>query len=118
MLEVEHLTKYYRRHLAVDDVSFRVGGGEIVGLLGPNGAGKTSVLRCICGILKITSGRISIAGHSLQEDEIAAKRSIAFVPEVPNPYELLTVREHLQFVAMAYGSMERLDERATELLDR
>jgi ABC-2 type transport system ATP-binding protein len=118
MLVVEHLTKYYRRHLAVDDLSFQVNAGEIVGLLGPNGAGKTTVLRSICGILKLSSGRVTIAGHSLQEQEIAAKRSIAFVPEVPNPYELLTVYEHLRFVAMAYGETEDLQSRMDALLDR
>ncbi|MBW3623135.1 MAG: ABC transporter ATP-binding protein [Armatimonadetes bacterium] len=118
MLVVENLTKYYRRHLAVDDLSFHVNAGEIVGLLGPNGAGKTTVLRSICGILKLSSGRVTIAGHNLQEQEIDAKRSIAFVPEVPNPYELLTVREHLRFVAMAYGETEDLESRMDALLDR
>ena len=118
MLEVEHLTKYYRRYLAVDDLSFHVRGGEIVGLLGPNGAGKTTVLRSVCGILKLSSGRVTIDGHSLQDEEIEAKRSIAFVPEVPNPYELLTVREHLDFVAMAFGATENLEARGAELLER
>jgi ABC-2 type transport system ATP-binding protein len=118
MLVVENLTKYYRRHLAVDDLSFRVDGGEIVGLLGPNGAGKTTVLRSICGILKLSSGRVEIAGYSLQDHEIDAKRSIAFVPEVPNPYELLTVREHLRFVALAYNQTEGLEGRIDALLER
>ena len=118
MLTVSNLTKYYRRHLAVEDLSFQVGDGEIVGLLGPNGAGKTTVLRSICGILKISAGRIESAGFSLQENEIETKRSIAFVPEVPNPYELLTVKEHLHFVAMAYGSTKGVEERADALLER
>ncbi len=118
LLDVKHLTKYYRRHLAVDDLSFSVGAGEIVGLLGPNGAGKTTVLRSICGILKLSSGQVTLAGRSLQEQEIEAKRTIAFVPEVPNPYELLTVREHLHFVAMAFGARDGVDARADELLNR
>jgi ABC-2 type transport system ATP-binding protein len=118
MLEVENLTKFYRRFQAVRGLSFRVEPGEIVGLLGPNGAGKTTVLRSICGILKLTSGRVRIAGYSLQDQEIEAKRRLAFVPEVPNPYELLTVKEHLRFIAMAYGAMEGMDERAEALLRR
>lgn len=118
MLKVENLTKYYRRYRAVENLNFHVGDGEIVGLLGPNGAGKTTVLRCICGILKLSEGKVWIAGHSLQDEEIPAKRALAFVPEVPNPYELLTVREHLRFVAMAYNAVEDMDARADELLAR
>jgi ABC-2 type transport system ATP-binding protein len=118
MLKVENLTKYYRRYRAVENLNFHVADGEIVGLLGPNGAGKTTVLRCICGILKLSEGRVWISGHNLQEEEIPAKRALAFVPEVPNPYELLTVREHLRFVAMAYNATEDMDVRADELLAR
>lgn len=118
MLRVSGLVKYYRRNLAVDGVSFEVRDGEIVGLLGPNGAGKTTVLRCITGIIQPTEGQIEVDGVRLSDNENAVKRRLAFVPEVPTPFEMLTVYEHLRFVAMAYDTMDRFDERADELMDR
>lgn len=116
-LAVEHLTKRYRQLLAVDDVSFEVAGGSIVGLLGPNGAGKTTILRSIAGIVQPSGGRIVIAGVDLGRDEVAAKRHLGFVPEVPNPYDLLTVAEHLEFVARAYGRRDTAPV-AAELMQR
>ncbi len=118
MLNVENLSKYYRTTLAVDDVSFNVADGEILGLLGPNGAGKTTILRSIAGILQFSGGRIIIGGYDLAKNEQQAKRSLAFVPEVPNPYEMLTVYEHLRFTAMAYNTLEKFEERAHMLLER
>lgn len=118
MLVIEGLTKRYKTTLAVDDMSFTVENGEILGLLGPNGAGKTTILRSVAGIVQPNSGRIMINGHDLSKDEQQAKRSLAFVPEVPNPYDLLTVYEHLRFVAMAYDTMDKFDERASNLLER
>lgn len=102
MLEVTALTKYYGDYAAVRDLSFAVRGGEIVGLLGPNGAGKTTTIRCITSILEPTSGRITIDGYDIVRQTEAAKRGLAYVPEVPNPYDLLTVFEHLRFIAAAY----------------
>src|SRR5262245_24692151 len=78
LLAIENLTKYYGRTRAVDNLSFSVAGGEIVGLLGPNGAGKTTALRCIATILQPTAGRITICGHDLATDELNAKRSLAY----------------------------------------
>ncbi|MCX8052402.1 MAG: ABC transporter ATP-binding protein [Armatimonadetes bacterium] len=118
MLRVSNLVKYYKRTLAVDGVSFEVANGEIVGLLGPNGAGKTTTLRCITGIVQPTDGVIEIDGINLAEREEEAKRRLAFVPEVPTPYEMLTVLEHLRFIAMAYQTMTRFEERAEALLRR
>lgn len=118
MLKVANLVKYYKRTLAVDGVSFEVGDGEIVGLLGPNGAGKTTVLRCITGIVQATEGSIEVDGILLAEREEDVKRRIAFVPEVPSPYEMLTVVEHLRFIAMAYQTMDGFDERAEALMRR
>ena len=118
MLKVTNLVKYYKRTLAVDAISFEVADGEIVGLLGPNGAGKTTVLRCITGIVQTTDGVIEIDGINLAEREEDAKRRVAFVPEVPTPYEMLTVTEHLRFIAMAYQTMDRFEERAETLLRR
>lgn len=117
MLKVTNLTKYYKRKLAVDSVSFEVNDGEIIGLLGPNGAGKTTILRCVTGIIQPTEGNIEVDGFTFAEQE-EVKCRIAFVPEVPTPYELLTVTEHLRFIAMAYQTLEHFDERATELMHR
>lgn len=117
MLQVQNLSKRFGGSLAVDDLSFSVNAGEIVGLLGPNGAGKTTTIRCIASLLQPTSGRILLQGHDVSENPVAAKRALAFVPEVPNPYEMLTVMEHLRFVAAAYKMEEEL-VHAEEILTR
>jgi len=116
LLRVDNLVKYYKRFLAVDGVSFCVNDGEIVGLLGPNGAGKTTILRCVTGIVQPSEGIIEVDGISLADREEEAKRRLAFVPEVPTPYEMLTVYEHLRFIAMAYQTMNYFDERAENLM--
>jgi ABC-2 type transport system ATP-binding protein len=117
MLQVLNLSKRFGGMLAVDDLTFTVNGGEIVGLLGPNGAGKTTTIRCVASLLQPTSGHILLNGHDVSDDPVAAKRALAFVPEVPNPYEMLTVMEHLRFVAAAYGMEEEL-VHAEEILTR
>ncbi|MBC8102872.1 MAG: ABC transporter ATP-binding protein [Cytophagales bacterium] len=121
LLLVRSLSKRYRKFQALTDLSFTVSSGEIVGLLGPNGAGKTTSLRCIAGIVRPTTGSILVDGCDLLgggEAEREAKRRIAFVPEQPNPYELLTVWEHLKFIALAYGTTDGFDTRAAQLLVR
>jgi ABC-2 type transport system ATP-binding protein len=118
VLEVQNLTKQYRKFVALSDLSFSVGSGEIVGLLGPNGAGKTTCLRCITGIVRPTAGSIRVGGFDMATQDQEAKRRLAFVPEQPNPYEMLTVWEHLRFVALAYNFKEGFEERATALLTR
>lgn len=118
MLEVQHLTKEYKNLRAVDDLSFTIQPGEIVGLLGPNGAGKTTALRCIAGILRPTSGRVAINGHDIVLEQGQAKSGMSFVPELPSLYDLLTVEEHLKFVAMCFDAMENFESRADTLFDR
>jgi ABC-2 type transport system ATP-binding protein len=118
MLEVRDLVKEYKNLRAVDGLSFTIQPGEIVGLLGPNGAGKTTALRCVAGILRPTAGSISINEFDLIRQQAQAKMQMAFVPELPSLYELLTVEEHLRFVAMCFDSMVDFDARATELLCR
>jgi ABC-2 type transport system ATP-binding protein len=117
MLQVQNLWKRFGDAWAVSDLSFHVNAGEIVGLLGPNGAGKTTTIRCVASLLQPTQGRILLDGHDVTEDPVAAKRALAFVPEVPNPYEMLTVMEHLRFVAAAYRMEEEL-VHAEEILRR
>ncbi|MCE5321825.1 ABC transporter ATP-binding protein [bacterium] len=118
MLRISNLVKYYKKTLAVDGLSFDVADGEIVGLLGPNGAGKTTILRCITGIVQPSEGTIEIDGLDLEHNEQEVKRRVSFVPEVPTPYEMLTVTEHLRFIAMAYQTMDNFDMRAESLLRR
>jgi ABC-2 type transport system ATP-binding protein len=116
LLTVRNLTKYYKTTLAVDNVSLAVNDGEIVGLLGPNGAGKTTMLRSITGIVQPTEGEIEVDGMLLSRQEREVKKRLAFVPEVPSPYEMLTVLEHVRFIAMAYDTLSTFSERSTELL--
>jgi ABC-2 type transport system ATP-binding protein len=118
MLEVSRLVKQYKQFHAVDDLSFTISPGEIVGLLGPNGAGKTTALRCIAGILRPTAGNVLINGFDVVLDQAKAKSALAFVPEVPSLYELLTVDEHLRFVAMCFNTLDRYEQLRDTLLLR
>ncbi len=118
MLQVERLVKQYKNFRAVDELSFTLNPGEIVGLLGPNGAGKTTALRCIAGILRPTSGFAYINGHDVVSNQAKAKAGLAFVPEVPSLYELLTVDEHLKFIAMCFDTVHLYEERREMLLKR
>src|SRR5947208_4748271 len=102
MISVSHLTKTYGAFKAVDDLSFDVGAGEIVGLIGPNGAGKTSTLRCIVGIQAPSAGTIAIDGHDIVTEPVAAKRELAFMADEPQLFEYLTVMEHLRLTARLY----------------
>ncbi|MDJ0975107.1 MAG: ABC transporter ATP-binding protein [Planctomycetota bacterium] len=102
MLDVEALTKRYGAFTAVEDLSFHIEPGEVLGLVGPNGAGKTTSIRCVAGILKPSGGRIVLGGHDLAVDPVAAKRTLGLIPDSPHPFDMLTVTEHLRFIAMAY----------------
>ncbi len=118
MLEVERLVKQYKGLRAVNDLSFTIRGGEIVGLLGPNGAGKTTAMRCIAGILKPTAGTARINGFDIAADQAKAKAGLAFVPELPSLYDLLTVDEHLRFVAMCFKTLDIYERFGETLLER
>lgn len=118
MLEVDGLVKDYKSFRAVEGVSFHVRPGEIVGLIGPNGAGKTTVLRCCAGILRPTLGHVRINGHDIVLNQAQAKAGLAYVPEVPSLYELLTVEEHLKFVAMCFNTIDVFEAEKDILLDR
>ena len=115
MIDVAHLTKTYGEFTAVNDFSFHVESGEIVGLIGPNGAGKTSTLRSIAGIHKPTAGTITIAGHSIVDNPVEAKQKLAFIADEPQLFEYLTVTEHLQLVSRIYQVAD-MEPRAKMLL--
>jgi gliding motility-associated transport system ATP-binding protein len=99
LIEVQHLTKRYGRVTAVDDLTFRVERGEILGFLGPNGAGKTTTMRILTGYMPATEGKAFVAGFDVFEQPIEAKRRTGYLPETPPLYPEMTVREYLQFVA-------------------
>jgi ABC-2 type transport system ATP-binding protein len=118
VLQVLGLVKEYKNFRAVNNLSFEIRPGEIVGLLGPNGAGKTTAMRCVSGILKPNGGRILINGFDVALDQARAKARLAFVPEMPSLYELLTVDEHLRFVAMCFNTLFVYEAKGEELLHR
>jgi gliding motility-associated transport system ATP-binding protein len=103
VIEVQHLTKRYGRVTAVDDVSFRVERGEILGFLGPNGAGKTTTMRILTGYMPATDGKAIVAGFDVFEQPIEAKRRTGYLPETPPLYPDMTVIEYLEFVAKLKG---------------
>lgn len=108
MIEVVNLTKTYEGTRAVNELSFTVQPGEVLGLVGPNGAGKTTTMRCITGIIAPTQGRVLVCGRDVVLDPVGAKRELAFIPDEPRLFEYLTVREHLAFVARLYGVQDPL----------
>ncbi len=99
MIEVSKLTKYYGDKKAVDNISFTVNKGEIVGFLGPNGAGKTTTMNIMTGYLSYTAGSVKINGYDILENPVQAKKSIGYLPEVPPLYTDMTVDEYLRFVS-------------------
>ena len=103
MIEVQNLTKRYGTVTAVEDVSFRVEAGEILGFLGPNGAGKTTTMRIITGYMPATRGKVIVAGYDVFQKPIDAKRRTGYLPETPPLYPDMTVREYLNFVARIKG---------------
>ncbi|HEY1910884.1 MAG TPA: ABC transporter ATP-binding protein [Vicinamibacterales bacterium] len=119
-IAVEHFTRTYTTgsspFTAVDDLSFTVAAGEIVGLIGPNGAGKTTTLRSLAGILRPTGGHVQIDGHDLATDPLEAKRRLAFMPDEPHLFEYLTVAEHLRLTARLY-SVPDVEARAAALVE-
>lgn len=115
MLQVEHLTKKYEKTLANDDLSFTVQPGELCVIAGPNGAGKSTAIKCIAGLLRF-SGSILVCGEG--NKTLPAKRLLGYAPEFPALYSLLTVGEHMEFIARAYKLGEGWRERSDEMLNR
>jgi gliding motility-associated transport system ATP-binding protein len=115
MIECQHLTKRYGSLVAVDDLSFQVQPGEVLGFLGPNGAGKTTTMRIIAGFLPATSGRAVVCGFDVESQPIEAKRRIGYLPEGAPTYPEMTPRSFLEFIADIRGltaarRKSRLDE--------
>ena len=115
MIQVEAYGKSYRDMVAVSELSFEVTAGSVLGLVGPNGAGKTTTMRAIAGIIPPSSGRLLVAGCDVVKDPITAKSQLAFIPDEPQLFDLLTVWEHLEFTASVYR-MPTFAEEAERLL--
>jgi ABC-2 type transport system ATP-binding protein len=107
MIEVQGLTKRYGPVTAVNDVTFRVEAGEVLGFLGPNGAGKTTTMRVITGYMPASEGKVVVAGHDVFERPVEAKRRTGYLPETPPLYPDMSVREYLNFVARIKGVPRR-----------
>ena len=132
MIEVDHLTKSYGKNLAVNDISFTVEKGEILGFLGPNGAGKTTTMRILTGYLPATNGSARIAGFDVFEQSMEVRRRIGYLPENPPLYPDMNVHAYLEFVARIKGvpggdianrvdramEMANLQDRKNELIKR
>jgi ABC-2 type transport system ATP-binding protein len=119
MIKVEGLTKRYARNVAVDDISFEVEKGQIVGFLGPNGAGKTTTMRVLTCFLPPTSGAASVAGFDVLEKPIEVKKRIGYLPETPPLYPEMEVSEYLQFAGRLKGfSGAELTKRVGEVSEQ
>lgn len=99
MIKTDHLSKRYDSLTAVDDVSFEVHPGEVLGFLGPNGAGKTTTMRMLAGFITPSSGKASICGHDVETDALAAKQKLGYLPEGAPGYGEMSVRRFLEFIA-------------------
>lgn len=119
MIKVEGLTKRYARTVAVDNISFEVEKGQIVGFLGPNGAGKTTTMRVLTCFLPPTSGTASVAGFDVLENPLEVKKRIGYLPETPPLYPEMEVSEYLTFVGRLKGiSGSDITRRVNEVADR
>lgn len=118
MLKIENVTGGYINIPVLKNISFEVGDGELIGLIGLNGAGKSTTINEIIGLLTPYQGQISIDGLTLAQDQAEYRKKIGFIPETPSLYEELTLREHLETVAMAYDlNYDEAMAHATELLE-
>lgn len=108
MLRIEHLTKTFGDVKAVDDLSLHIQPGEVYGFIGHNGAGKTTTLKACCGILGFDAGEIYVDGHSIRQDPLACKQSLAYIPDNPDLYDYMTGIEFLTFIGDVCG-IERAD---------
>lgn len=116
-IEVKKLSKYYQEQLALDEVSFKVNSGEIVGFLGPNGAGKSTTMKIISCFIKPSSGNVLVDGISIHEDEIAVKNKIGYLPENNPLYEDMYVRESIAFIAQIH-KVDNVTSSVEEVIEK
>lgn len=119
MIQITNLSKYFDDFCAVDDVSFTIQAGEVLGFLGPNGAGKSTTMKIITGFLAPTSGQVSVLGHDVLKDPISAQLHIGYLPEGAPAYADMTVSAALKFIAQIRGfSGEELKSRIQSVVDK
>ena len=116
MIEVNGLCKYFGELKAVDDISFRVEKGQVLGFLGPNGAGKSTTMKMITGFIVPTAGHAEICGHSIRENKLLAQQNMGYVPENAPLYEEMYVYEFLQFIGQM-REIEQIPEKIQSVVD-
>lgn len=116
MIEIKNITKIYDGQKALDNVSFSVVPGEIVGLLGPNGAGKSTLMKIITCFIPPTEGEVSVCGHSIYDNPLEVRRQIGYLPEHNPLYLDMYVREYLRFAAGLYG-LNNAKDRVEEMIE-
>lgn len=118
MLAAENLTRLFGEFVAVDNATFSLAPGEIVGFLGPNGAGKTTTIKMLTGLLAPTSGTARVAGFDMAESPMEAKARLGYVPDTPNLYGKLKAQEYLRFIGQLYKvAPEKVEQRIRPMLD-
>lgn len=118
MLHIEHLTKTYGEKVAVDDLCLHIKPGEIYGFIGHNGAGKTTTIKSVAGILQFEKGKITVDGKSIQEEPLACKKQMAYIPDNPDMYDFMTGIKYLNFIADIFEvSMADRKERIDKYVD-
>ena len=117
MIEIEGLSKRFDTGMAVDDLNFSVGPGEVLGFLGPNGAGKSTTMKMITGFLRPTSGTVRVNGFDVQSQPLQAKRQIGYLPEGAPGYGEMTVLQFLEFIADIRGLKGQEREKAASIRD-
>lgn len=115
MIEVSHLTKRFGKIVAVNNLSFRIEKGQILGLLGPNGAGKSTTMNILTGYLSATEGKVLIDGVDILTNPIEAKKKIGYLPEMPPLYSEMTVTEYLRFICNLKGVKKYIPEHIDEI---
>ncbi len=115
-LEANELSRYFGEYCAVAPTSLAISSGEIVALSGANGAGKSTLMLCLSGLLRPSKGTVKVCGFDLYDDEVEAKKRLAFVPDVPRFYTELTAWEHLRFFALAYRADQDFGYKAETIL--
>lgn len=118
VIEIHHLTKCYGAKKALDDISFSVKRGEIMGFLGPNGAGKSTTMNIITGYIAASSGRVSVEGMDTMENPMETKKKIGYLPEIPPLYTDMTVLEYLTFVYELKGVKENRDAHLSKVMEK
>ncbi|MBF0406355.1 MAG: ATP-binding cassette domain-containing protein [Candidatus Riflebacteria bacterium] len=119
MIEVKNVTKLYGNYRAVDNISFTVEKGEVIGLLGPNGAGKTTTMRILTCFIPATSGDVKVAGYDVFEDSIEVRRRVGYLPETPPLYPEMTVSAYLNFISdIREVPYSRKRQRISDVIER